>query len=92
MKAMDQFKNLSLKGWRQFDAIDMNFEGQTTVLSGGNGCGKTTILNVLSRHFGWNMNFTATPFMGKKKRKKIYSDLFKKFDHDSGNTPPETIG
>lgn len=68
---MEEFKHLKLNDWRQFDSIDINFEGQTTVLTGGNGCGKTTILNVLSRHFGWNMNFSATPFIGKKKRKKF---------------------
>ena len=43
---MEQFKRLKLSGWRQFDNVDISFEGQTTVLTGGNGCGKTTILNV----------------------------------------------
>ena len=89
---MEQFKNLSLSGWRQFDKVDLNFEGQTTVLTGGNGCGKTTILNVLSRHFGWNMNFSATPFVGKKKRKKIYSDLKRIFESEEIINQPESIG
>jgi|TARA_A100000171_G_scaffold11625_1_gene9512 predicted ATPase len=74
---MEQFRDLTLKGWRQFEEININFEGQTTVLTGANGCGKTTILNVLSHHFGWSLSFTATPFMGKKTKKRIFSDLRK---------------
>lgn len=89
---MEQFQHLKLSGWRQFDNVDINFEGQTTVLTGGNGCGKTTILNVLSRHFGWNMNFSATPFIGKKKRKKIYTDLKRIFESEEVPNQAETIG
>ncbi|MBV1882868.1 MAG: AAA family ATPase [Pseudomonadales bacterium] len=89
---MEQFKRLKLSGWRQFDNVDISFEGQTTVLTGGNGCGKTTILNVLSRHFGWNMNFSATPFVGKKKRKKIYTDLKRVFESEEAPSQAETIG
>ena len=89
---MEQFKNLRISDWRQFDRVDINFEGQTTVLTGGNGCGKTTILNVLSRHFGWNMNFSATPFVGKKKRKKIYTDLKKIIESEEVTNQAESIG
>ena len=89
---MEQFKQLKLHGWRQFDNVDINFECQTTVLTGSNCCGKTTILNVLSRHFGWNMNFSATPFVGKKKRRKIYSDLKKIFESDEVANRAESIG
>lgn len=89
---MEQFKNLRISNWRQFDNVDINFEGQTTVLTGGNGCGKTTILNVLSRHFGWHMNFSATPFVGKKKRKKIYTDLKKIIESEEVSNSAESIG
>lgn len=74
---MLSFEEITLKGWRQFEDIKIDLSSQTTVLTGANSCGKTTILNVLSRHFGWNINFTATPFAGKKKSKKIFSDLKK---------------
>lgn len=89
---MEQFKDLKLKGWRQFEEIDINFENQVTVLTGANGCGKTTILNVLSRHFGWNINFSATPFMGKKKKKKIFSDLRKIVENEEITGGAESVG
>lgn len=89
---MNLFKNLKLKGWRQFEEIDINFENQTTILTGANGCGKTTILNVLSRHFGWNMRFSATPFIGKKKKKKIFSDLRKIIEGEDVTNTAESVG
>ncbi len=72
---MHQFANLRLGQWRQFKSIDLDLTRQTTVLTGANGCGKTTVLNVLSHHFGWSVNFVSTPFMGGKRRKKFFSDI-----------------
>ena len=37
------FKRLNIKGWRQFDEIDVNFHKNLTILTGANGAGKTTI-------------------------------------------------
>jgi len=89
---MLNFEEITLKGWRQFEDIQIDLSSQTTVLTGANGCGKTTILNVLSRHFGWNINFTATPFAGKKKSQKIFSDLKKIKDRGEPNHAAETVG
>jgi predicted ATPase len=55
------FKQLTISDWKQFEKIDIDFHKQLTVLTGANGSGKTTILNLLSRHFGWNHNELATP-------------------------------
>ncbi len=55
------FKKLTITEWKQFEKIDIDFHPQLTVLTGANGSGKTTILNLLSRHFGWDHRELATP-------------------------------
>jgi len=89
---MELFSHLHLEHWRQFESIDINFDAQTTVLTGANGCGKTTILNVLSRHFGWNLNFISAPHIGKKKRKKIFSDLKKVIELEEPSSQATSVG
>jgi predicted ATP-dependent endonuclease of OLD family len=54
------FKHLHIKGWRQYEEIDIDFHQQLTILTGANGSGKTTILNLLSKHFGWQGRFVST--------------------------------
>lgn len=59
------FKKLDLNYWRQYKKIDLEFHDKVTILTGPNGTGKTTILNVLNKHFGWDINFISTPKLGK---------------------------
>ena len=53
--------NLRISNWRQFRDIDLEFHPRLTVLTGANGAGKTTVLNLLSRHFGWQGTLVSTP-------------------------------
>lgn len=55
------FKHLRITNWRQFRELDLEFHERLTVLTGANGAGKTTILNLLSRHFGWQGILVGTP-------------------------------
>lgn len=61
--------------WRQFHSVDIDLSKQVTVLTGANGCGKTTLLTILSNLFGWHINFVATPHFSKKRNTKFFSDI-----------------
>jgi hypothetical protein len=67
-----------------------------TVLTGENGTGKTTILNVLSRHFGWNLNLISSPLpLSKSRARRFYSDVWSMLESDfsvqPGNLPVGAI-
>lgn len=53
------FKRLNVKEWRQFSDVDIVFHEHLTVLTGANGAGKTTILNLLSKAQGGIHNLLA---------------------------------
>jgi len=71
------FEEISLGHWRQFNQVQIALHDRMTVLTGQNGTGKTTILNILSRHFGWNLHLISTPIPTTKSRpKQIWSDVW----------------
>ncbi len=47
------FRNIQIAGWRQYRSVNIALRDRLTILTGANGAGKTTILNLLSRDFGW---------------------------------------
>jgi len=55
------FKQIKIREWQQFQSINIDFHERLTVLTGANGSGKTTILNLLATHFGWDYHPLATP-------------------------------
>lgn len=60
------YDNIKISDWRQFQDIDINFDEHLTILTGANGAGKTTILNILSKPLGRTINFVSTPERDKK--------------------------
>ncbi len=68
-----KFQRLQISEWRQYANIEIDFGRQMTILTGANGAGKTTILNLLSRHFGWSINLIGTLSITKRGAWKYYS-------------------
>ncbi|MAD04867.1 MAG: OLD family endonuclease [Pseudoalteromonas sp.] len=56
-----KFRKIKFSEWQQFEKIDIDLSNRVTVLTGTNGSGKTTILNQLARHSGWQFNSLSTP-------------------------------
>ena len=84
IEASLMFRSIRLEGWRQFRDVQLSFHDRLTVLTGANGAGKTTILNLLNRHFGWNLSFISTP-----RRKRELVEHFSGYWR--GETPEEEL-
>ena len=61
MITMPNFKRIVIKDWRQFHLVDMEIHPRLTVITGSNGAGKSTVLNIFSQHFGFTRPFLSTP-------------------------------
>lgn len=61
-----QFTTLEIENWRQFSRIKIDFHSNLTILTGANGSGKTSILNILGQHYNWSVNFVSTPSKNEK--------------------------
>lgn len=70
------FERFQLRDWRQFDEVDVVFHDRLTVLTGANGAGKTTILNILGRHFGWTTPLVSTPSLTRRGLRRYFSGIF----------------
>jgi recombinational DNA repair ATPase RecF len=68
------FRSLEIHTWRQIEQVEIQFHPRLTILTGANGSGKTTILNLISRHFGWSIPLVSTPKRDKKSVIEIRRD------------------
>ena len=70
------FSKLVLHHWRQFNRIEIDFHRRLTVLTGANGTGKTTLLHLLNRHWGWNLQYVSSPLSNGKELKKYWAGFW----------------
>ena len=86
------FTSIELSGWRQFDHISIQLDPRLTVLTGENGTGKTTILNLLSRHFGWPLALISSPLpISSRRSKRLYSDFRSTVEADFYTQPGSVV-
>lgn len=69
------FTRMNIKEWRQFSNVDITFHEHLTVLTGANGAGKTTILNLLSKSIGWTPQFVSSYEKDEKGVSKYFNSL-----------------
>jgi predicted ATPase len=82
-----RFKKLTINEWKQFEKLDIDFHNQLTILTGANGAGKTTILSLLAKHFGWDSIELSTPAKDKKTGFiKFFTRFFKTPIESTNNT------
>ena len=55
----------------QFRSVQIDFHSRATIITGANGTGRTTLLSILSQHFGWAPIFIGTLRIDRKGAPKI---------------------
>jgi predicted ATPase len=88
---MIKFAKIQVEGWRQFDSVEIDLHRRMTIITGANGSGKTTILNVLSQHFGWSLAFIGTLRISKKGARRYYSGVDSTTDEGSTQVDVGTL-
>jgi len=88
-----QFNNLKIQGWRQFKDVSIDFHPRITIVTGANGTGKTTLLRILSQHYGWSINLLATPKISSDNGAIRYiTGIFKRLAPRTDGVPQNYIG
>ena len=80
------FEKLRINKWQQFEEVEIELHDRITIVTGSNGCGKTTLLSLLARHCGWDQVSLSTPKKDKKTGAiKFVQRFFKGKSEEHGN-------
>ncbi|HEV7277759.1 MAG TPA: AAA family ATPase [Devosiaceae bacterium] len=74
-----KFSAIELVHWRQFKQVSITFSDSVTILTGRNGTGKTTILNILAQHSKYFSTMIASPSQGRDELGRFVSGLWDDF-------------
>jgi predicted ATPase len=81
------FSKLVLHHWRQFNRVEIDFHRRLTVLTGVNGSGKTTILHLLNRHWGWDLKYVSSPSTNGKEFRRHWAGFWGEDETSQPNAP-----
>ncbi len=87
-----KFKKLSVRHWRQFHNVDLEFSDSVTILTGRNGTGKTTILNILAQHSSYHATFLGSPSQGRDSLGRFTSGVWENGSDLVDNQNTDYIG
>lgn len=76
------FAEMKLRNWQQFGAVELSFHDHLTILTGANGAGKTTILNILATHFNWQSNFVGEFIEDELSKTHNFSNSFREIESE----------
>jgi AAA15 family ATPase/GTPase len=80
------FDKLEIKQWQQFEEVELQLHERLTIITGSNGCGKTTLLSLFAKHSGWAHNSLSIPKKDKKTGAiKYYQRFFKGKSEEYGD-------
>lgn len=82
-----RFSKITVEKWQQFETIEIDFDRRLTILTGANGSGKTSILNVLAKHANWQQPSYSIP--KKQKRSGVVSFITRFFDGEDKSSLPK---
>ncbi|USK48881.1 ATP-binding protein [Bacillus sp. CMF12] len=66
-------KKLEIRGWNQFENINLDLHPRITIITGENGVGKSTIIRLISKVIGWEYREIGIPVKDESSMKSSFS-------------------